>query len=649
MKRWMTVVWVAACAAALLAGAAWGQQEPPFNVRRVDINTPAACSAQNGQSWGTAYRYLQDGLEALDLDLGIDTLWVAVGTYYPDVFFNSSCVLQNTNQEDSTFDLEVGFNLFGGFPTGGGGLEGPEQRNPALFEQTVLSGDLRQNDLPDSFLNHGENSWHVVSVAIQDDEDPSGAETIHVDGFKITGGNADNPNLDEVFRNIDEVGGGVLIDASINGDLEAGPSFRNCLIRLNRSQGVGGGIGTTKMGVFLLRCRLEMNEAASKGLVWTGELFGGGGASVLGPLNAFDCAFTDNVAHPFGDNGAGGGLEVQDKAVIVDCEFRENTAATSGGGVAVVGDAEFTNSLFYKNVANGTTERGGGLHVTGIGTIYNCTLVENEAAGLGGGANLQAGGTVWNSIFWNNVGSSGAAGDWEDQQVFGSECVYYSLIEDFPSDYACNCVIPCADTSIPDPPDPEFSDQAHGDLHLAPDSPAIDVGNPDDGQLPEPCRAPSDPSGIERIRCDDQDLDGDGITSPPEDPLADSEPTPDLDINERVLVRIDMGVYEYFDCLGDICGGTDGSPDGVVGINDLLCLLAAWGPCPSPPNPCPADICSPFGTVGINDLLCLLANWGCPVNGVSVPASANDCMNRYMPDIEKTVGCITGITMAGGG
>ncbi len=354
------------------------------------------------------------------------------------------------------------------------------------------------------------------------------------------------------------------------------------------------------------------------------------------------------------DNGAGGGLEVQDIAVLVNCEFRENSAGTDGGGVAA-SSAQLTNCLFHQNVANGTTDGGGGLSTTGSGTIYNCTLVENETNAVGGGANLQGGGAVWNSIFWNNVGSSGAPGDWEDQQVFGSDCVYYSLIEDFPSDYACSCVIPCADTSIPDPPDPEFSDQAHGDLHLAPDSPAIDVGNPDDGQLPEPCRAPSDPSGIERIRCDDQDLDGDGITSPPEDPLADSEPTPDLNINERVLVRIDMGVYEYFDCLGDIAGPVNGPPDGRVGINDLLKLLADWGPCPQPPTECPADFCGPGsvpgpdGVVSINDLLFLLANWGCPANGVSAPASVTDCMNRYMPDVEKTAGCITAITIAGGG
>ncbi len=53
---------------------------------------------------------------------------------------------------------------------------------------------------------------------------------------------------------------------------------------------------------------------------------------------------------------------------------------------------------------------------------------------------------------------------------------------------------------------------------------------------------------------------------------------------------------------GDITG------NGVVGINDFLLLLAAWGPCFGPPVACPADL-DGDGTVGINDLLTLLAQW----------------------------------------
>ncbi|MCZ6494174.1 MAG: hypothetical protein O6933_08860 [Planctomycetota bacterium] len=56
------------------------------------------------------------------------------------------------------------------------------------------------------------------------------------------------------------------------------------------------------------------------------------------------------------------------------------------------------------------------------------------------------------------------------------------------------------------------------------------------------------------------------------------------------------------------CTPGDLDSDGVVGILDLLALLAAWGSDPAGPPDFDGD-----GTVGILDLLTLLANWGpCP-------------------------------------
>ncbi len=62
-----------------------------------------------------------------------------------------------------------------------------------------------------------------------------------------------------------------------------------------------------------------------------------------------------------------------------------------------------------------------------------------------------------------------------------------------------------------------------------------------------------------------------------------------------------MGAYEY-SCVGDVDG------DGVVGVPDLLLLLAAWGTNPGGPPDFDGD-----GQVAVPDLLALLANWGpCP-------------------------------------
>ena len=65
------------------------------------------------------------------------------------------------------------------------------------------------------------------------------------------------------------------------------------------------------------------------------------------------------------------------------------------------------------------------------------------------------------------------------------------------------------------------------------------------------------------------------------------------------------GTPDECECPADLDG------DGIVGVSDLLSLLASWGPCP-PEADCPGDF-SADGTVGILDLLTLLANWGpCP-------------------------------------
>jgi hypothetical protein len=53
-----------------------------------------------------------------------------------------------------------------------------------------------------------------------------------------------------------------------------------------------------------------------------------------------------------------------------------------------------------------------------------------------------------------------------------------------------------------------------------------------------------------------------------------------------------------------LCAG-----DGAVGINDLLILLGAWGPCPEPcPPVCNLDLDADC-TVSIRDLLELLGYW----------------------------------------
>ena len=64
---------------------------------------------------------------------------------------------------------------------------------------------------------------------------------------------------------------------------------------------------------------------------------------------------------------------------------------------------------------------------------------------------------------------------------------------------------------------------------------------------------------------------------------------------------------EFSQCVTVIIGATPGdvNGDGVVNFNDVLALLAAWGPCE---GDCPEDL-DGDGVVGFADLLIILAHW----------------------------------------
>ncbi len=54
----------------------------------------------------------------------------------------------------------------------------------------------------------------------------------------------------------------------------------------------------------------------------------------------------------------------------------------------------------------------------------------------------------------------------------------------------------------------------------------------------------------------------------------------------------------------------DVNADGAVDVDDLVAVILAWGPCPSPPTllGCPADVHA-SGTVDVDDLVTVILNW----------------------------------------
>ena len=76
---------------------------------------------------------------------------------------------------------------------------------------------------------------------------------------------------------------------------------------------------------------------------------------------------------------------------------------------------------------------------------------------------------------------------------------------------------------------------------------------------------------------------------------------------EGLISGQEKGAIQSCAAQSRIPGDLDG--DGVVGVTDFMSLLAMWGPCSAPPDPCPADL-DGDAVVGVADMLALIANWG---------------------------------------
>lgn len=180
---------------------------------RVDGSAPGA---GDGESWATAFRTVQNGIDAaFEAGPGCE-VWVAEGTYY---------VLKITVLD--TISLRDGVAVYGGFD---GDESQREERDPVQHE-TILDGH--------EYLSSPRSVFHVLSAV--------GTQDATVDGFTVTGGRA-------VGVAPEDSGGGLFAYG-------ASVAVRNCVFRTNDAKKYGGAVYIFGARASISQCRFSDNQA----------------------------------------------------------------------------------------------------------------------------------------------------------------------------------------------------------------------------------------------------------------------------------------------------------------------------------------------------------------------------------------------------
>lgn len=300
----------------------------------------------DGLSWTNAKKTIQAASDAASL-VGGGEIWVKQGIYKP------------TLETDREISFEIGENvkLYGGFA----GTETLLSERDYLNNSTILSGDIGVvND-------NSDNSYHIIVTS----------KNSLIDGFGITGGNADG---DRLFR----CGGGIYM-ADDKADVA------NCsFINNNAEEGgaiyvfnINGATSSTNDIVNIDHCSFSNNSANNGGAIvlrvgasanitnseflnnsseWRGgAIFIDYGAYETSPINIETCNFSGNST-----NGNGGAIYSDDMAsqlqgtywFVSGCNFSNNSAVFRGGAVSNYNTNNFPN-FNGNNFSNNTAGTGG--------------------------------------------------------------------------------------------------------------------------------------------------------------------------------------------------------------------------------------------------------------------------------------------------
>lgn len=430
-----------------------------FAQQTYHVNITNGNDANDGTSWSKAFETIQ---AALDKATSNDAIWIATGTYYPTKkIAETTSDNQSSSDRTRSFVIPKGVKLYGGFPSNATDATGMAQRNWDA-NSTILDGDFDENDA--DFDNMDENAYHVLVLVNAD-------ESTVIDGFTITGGNANGNELvyvNQVAINSSNGGGihAVYHESGETGSLRSSPTLKNIIIENNKALVAGAGFfNYTHLG--------EANPIITNAIIRNNKVMGLDIAGII----------YDGYGAGIYNSGV-----TKASPILTNVIIAGNDAESWGGGFYCESERNICAPILTNVLISGNNAYNGGaivcISLEKVAPVFtNATIVGNKAAVKAGGlycesikgSNGLAVPEIQNSVIWGNKAEEGA-NILNIGATGSSPIAQYSFIEGEPANASAGNLNGTLNPEFESAVDADFAPTTTGNYQLNRNSPLINKG-----------------------------------------------------------------------------------------------------------------------------------------------------------------------------